>query len=175
MRSFRILLITIALLVCVHTVTAAPRYPLARRQDDSEPTSVVSTTSIPARSSSTSRPRESSVSQSAPDRQSTTRDSAPSSSIDATSSTIISASASATATATATSSLTNGTSSGNVLDDPLPLHPKVTPALGLIGVMFLISGALYAVVGIKNKWIYVFGSAAYLASLAVTGKSKPTL
>ncbi|KAF2446416.1 hypothetical protein P171DRAFT_259446 [Karstenula rhodostoma CBS 690.94] len=162
MRSFRFLLITIALLVCLHTVTAVPRYPLARRQDDSEPTSVVPTTSESARPSSTARPRESSVSQSASDHQST-GESAPRSSVVATSTTV-----SASPSATATSSPTNGTDSGNVSNDSLPLHPKITPALGLIGALLLISGALYAVVGIKNKWIYVFGSAAYLASLAVT-------
>ncbi|OAG05404.1 uncharacterized protein CC84DRAFT_721528 [Paraphaeosphaeria sporulosa] len=165
MRSFRILLIIIALLVCLHTVIAAPRFPLARRQDGSEPTSVITTTSDPERSSSTSRPRESSVSQSAFNHQSTTGEPASRSSIIATSTSV---SASPSATAISTGSLTNGTDSGNVSEDPLPLHPKITPALGLIGAILLISGALYAVVGIKNKWIYVFGSAAYLASLAVT-------
>lgn len=166
MRSFRILLVTIALLFCLHTITAAPGFPLARRQDDSESTSVVSTTSESARPSSTPRPREASGSNSASDHQSTIGESAPRSSIVATTTAI-----SASPSVTATSSLTNGTDSGSVSEDALPLHPKITPALGLIGAIFLISGVLYAVIGIKNKWIYVFGSAAYLASLAVTGKS----
>jgi hypothetical protein len=135
--------------VCLHTVTAGP---LARRQD--EPTSAS------ARPSSTSRPRESSVSQSASDHQSTTEESTPRTSVAATSTTV-------SASPSATSVLANGTDSGNVSSDPLPLHPKITPALGLIGALLLISGTVYAVVGIKNKWIYVFGSAAYLAALAV--------
>ncbi|KAL5405756.1 hypothetical protein PMIN06_007870 [Paraphaeosphaeria minitans] len=165
MRSFRLLLITIALLLCLHTVAAAPHFPLARRQDDSESNSVVTTTSEPERPSSTSRPRESSASPSASDHQSTTGEPASRSSIVATATTV---SASPSATATSTGSLPNATDPGSVSEDPLPLHPKITPALGLIGAILLLSGALYAVVGIKNKWIYVFGSAAYLASLAVT-------
>jgi hypothetical protein len=149
MRSFRILVIAIALLVCLHTVTAGP---LARRQD--EPTTAS------AQPHPTSRSRESSVSQATFDHQSTTEEPATHSSVVATS-TIVSAPASAT------SLLANGTDSGNASSDSLPLHPKITPALGLIGALLLISGTLYAVVGIKNKWIYVFGSAAYLAALAV--------
>lgn len=52
--------------------------------------------------------------------------------------------------------------------NPLPIHPKVTPAMGISGALLLITGLVYAVIGIKNKWIYVFGSAAYLTALAVT-------
>jgi hypothetical protein len=55
--------------------------------------------------------------------------------------------------------------------------------MGLAGALLLLSGLVYAVIGIKNKWyvaqeqllistygsrIYVFGSAAYLTALAVT-------
>jgi hypothetical protein len=55
--------------------------------------------------------------------------------------------------------------------------------MGLTGALLLLSGLVYAVIGIKNKWyvdqeqlltsaygnrIYVFGSAAYLTALAVT-------
>ncbi|KAH7378487.1 hypothetical protein DE146DRAFT_321257 [Phaeosphaeria sp. MPI-PUGE-AT-0046c] len=40
--------------------------------------------------------------------------------------------------------------------------------MGLAGAFLLITGLVYAVIGIKNKWIYVFGSAAYLTALAVT-------
>ncbi|ORY17662.1 hypothetical protein BCR34DRAFT_23313 [Clohesyomyces aquaticus] len=51
---------------------------------------------------------------------------------------------------------------------PLPIQPKITPAVGLAGAILLISGVVYTVIGIKNKWLYVFFSAAYLTSLAVT-------
>lgn len=40
--------------------------------------------------------------------------------------------------------------------------------MGLTGVLLMISGAAYTFIGIKNKWVYIFCSAAYLASLAVT-------
>jgi hypothetical protein len=36
--------------------------------------------------------------------------------------------------------------------DPLPIHPKLTPAMGITGVLLLLSGLGYAIVGIKNKW-----------------------
>jgi hypothetical protein len=36
--------------------------------------------------------------------------------------------------------------------NPLPIHPKVTPAMGLAGALLLITGLIYAVIGIKNKW-----------------------
>lgn len=76
------------------------------------------------------------------------------------------------------------TSVANDPKNPLPIHPKVTPAMGITGALLLITGLVYAVIGIKNKWyvsahlhprckltverIYVFGSAAYLTALAVT-------
>ncbi|KAJ4379238.1 hypothetical protein N0V86_005283 [Didymella sp. IMI 355093] len=40
--------------------------------------------------------------------------------------------------------------------------------MGISGVILLLSGLAFAVIGIKNKWVYVFGSAAYLTALAVT-------
>ena len=56
--------------------------------------------------------------------------------------------------------------------------------MGITGVLLLLSGIAFAVIGIKNKWsvtdsycisaclissrVYVFGSAAYLSALAVT-------
>jgi hypothetical protein len=39
--------------------------------------------------------------------------------------------------------------------DPLPIHPKLTPAMGITGVLLLLTGLGYAIVGIKNKW-YVY-------------------
>ncbi|KAL5119115.1 hypothetical protein ACEQ8H_003039 [Pleosporales sp. CAS-2024a] len=51
--------------------------------------------------------------------------------------------------------------------NPLPLHPRVTPAMGLTGAL-LLSGLVYGMIGIKNRWVYIFGSAAYLSALAVT-------
>ncbi|TVY19785.1 hypothetical protein LARI1_G002972 [Lachnellula arida] len=52
--------------------------------------------------------------------------------------------------------------------EKLPLTPQLTPGFGVAGVILLISGAIYTVVGIKNKMLHVFLSAGYLASLAVS-------
>ena len=68
----------------------------------------------------------------------------------------------------------------------LPIKPKITPALGLAGAILIVSGAVYALIGIKSQWLvcpcripsepahsklprlYVFFGAAYLATLSVT-------
>ncbi|OBT89373.1 hypothetical protein VE02_01456 [Pseudogymnoascus sp. 03VT05] len=52
--------------------------------------------------------------------------------------------------------------------DPLPLQPRITPAFGVGGALLMISGAVFAFVGIQHRLIYVFLSAAYLGSLSVT-------
>lgn len=50
----------------------------------------------------------------------------------------------------------------------LPLEPKLTPGWGVAGAILLITGAAYTLVGIRNKWLQTFFSAAFLASLSVT-------
>lgn len=50
----------------------------------------------------------------------------------------------------------------------LPLEPVITPAIGITGVILLCTGLAYAIIGIKHKWLLVFLSAAYLASLSIT-------
>ncbi|TVY23558.1 hypothetical protein LHYA1_G008287 [Lachnellula hyalina] len=52
--------------------------------------------------------------------------------------------------------------------EKLPLAPQLTPGFGVAGAILLISGAVYTVIGIKNKMLHVFLSAGYLASLAVS-------
>lgn len=49
----------------------------------------------------------------------------------------------------------------------LPLKPEVTPAIAVAGVLLMISGIIYCLIGIKNKWIQIFISAGYLTSLAI--------
>ncbi|KAK8221223.1 hypothetical protein IWZ01DRAFT_426322 [Phyllosticta capitalensis] len=49
----------------------------------------------------------------------------------------------------------------------LPLEPKVTPAVAIAGVVLIVSGALYALIGIRNSWVHVAFSAAFGAALAV--------
>ncbi|KAL8801785.1 MAG: hypothetical protein Q9200_006830, partial [Gallowayella weberi] len=67
-----------------------------------------------------------------------------------------------TATGIAT---TNATST---IRDQLPLNPTITPALSIAGAILMLTGLLYTLIGIKTKWLHIFLSAAYLASLAVT-------
>jgi hypothetical protein len=50
----------------------------------------------------------------------------------------------------------------------LPLQPEITPGFSVAGILLILSGVAYTLVGIKNKWLHIYFSAAYLASLAVT-------
>ena len=52
--------------------------------------------------------------------------------------------------------------------DALPLQPEITPGFSVAGVLLILSGVVYTIIGIKNKWLHIYLSAAYLASLAVT-------
>ncbi|KAK5112687.1 hypothetical protein LTR85_011198 [Meristemomyces frigidus] len=52
--------------------------------------------------------------------------------------------------------------------DALPLEPKITPAVGIAGVILIGAGMALCLIGIKHKWLYNFLSTAFLASLAVT-------
>ncbi|OAX82392.1 hypothetical protein ACJ72_03254 [Emergomyces africanus] len=70
----------------------------------------------------------------------------------------------------------------------LPLKPKITPGLSIAGVVLIIAGGIYALVGVRNKWlrslplllafakslivlykrIQIFFSVGFLSALAVT-------
>ncbi|RLM00931.1 hypothetical protein CFD26_108794 [Aspergillus turcosus] len=50
----------------------------------------------------------------------------------------------------------------------LPLEPQVTPAFGVGGFILIATGAILALIGIRNSWVQVFLSAAFLTSLGVT-------
>ncbi|KAF2866542.1 hypothetical protein BDV95DRAFT_631697 [Massariosphaeria phaeospora] len=166
MRS-HILLVCLALVFCLHLTTAI-RYPVLVRQDDSPPdesTRAPATTDGEARRPS---PTES------PSRESSavntrSNDSTASRGVPASSSTSVTPTVDNQIPATASS---NGplptTATEADSKNPLPIHPKITPAMGLSGAILLISGLVYTVIGIKNRWLYIFLSAAYLTSLAVT-------
>ncbi|PWI74801.1 hypothetical protein PCL_08115 [Purpureocillium lilacinum] len=49
----------------------------------------------------------------------------------------------------------------------LPLPPQITPGWGVAGVIMLITGVTYTLVGIKNRWIHTFFSTAYITALGV--------
>lgn len=52
--------------------------------------------------------------------------------------------------------------------DQLPLDPQVTPGWGVAGTILLLTGLTYSLIGMKNRWIHTFFSAAYLAALGIT-------
>lgn len=52
--------------------------------------------------------------------------------------------------------------------DALPLPPQITPAIAIAGVFLILFGFTYTFIGIKNRWIQIFLSSAFLTSLSVT-------
>ncbi|PGH18275.1 hypothetical protein AJ79_00614 [Helicocarpus griseus UAMH5409] len=50
----------------------------------------------------------------------------------------------------------------------LPLAPRITPGLSVAGVVLLIAGGIYTLIGIKNKWVQIFLSVGLLSALSVT-------
>ncbi|KAG6001776.1 hypothetical protein E4U21_003821 [Claviceps maximensis] len=49
----------------------------------------------------------------------------------------------------------------------LPLPPQLTPGWGVAGVIMLVTGVVYTLVGMKNRWIHTFFSTAYMTALGV--------
>ncbi|KAK3313415.1 hypothetical protein B0H66DRAFT_522430 [Apodospora peruviana] len=52
--------------------------------------------------------------------------------------------------------------------DQLPLDPAITPGLAVAGVILVITGAVYTLVGIKTRWLHSFFSTAFLGSLGTS-------
>ncbi|KIW76273.1 hypothetical protein Z517_11019 [Fonsecaea pedrosoi CBS 271.37] len=75
---------------------------------------------------------------------------------------------SAVHTATATPSNNSTASSTEKESDALPIHPRLTPAFGIGGVILIILGSTYALIGVKTRWVQIFLSCAFLASIATT-------
>ncbi|KAI9166740.1 hypothetical protein HJFPF1_02854 [Paramyrothecium foliicola] len=50
----------------------------------------------------------------------------------------------------------------------LPLRPEITPGWGVAGTILLLTGGAYTLIGIKNRWVHTFFSAAYAAALGIT-------
>ncbi|KAF2012488.1 hypothetical protein BU24DRAFT_252946 [Aaosphaeria arxii CBS 175.79] len=167
MRSYSYLIIALALLLCIDFTAAIPQSLVVRQDERSSerPESSTRPRNEATRSLSTATQSvESSVTRSQSGRSSQTPNSSGASSSSPASST--SATQSPTPTVLENSSPTS--TEDPQPKDPLPIHPKITPALGIAGVILLLSGIAYTIIGIKNKWLYVFASAAYLSSLAVT-------
>lgn len=57
---------------------------------------------------------------------------------------------------------------GTFVAGELPIKPELTPGWGVAGVILILTGFAYALVGIKNRWVHTFMSTAYMAALGVT-------
>ncbi|KAF2203701.1 hypothetical protein GQ43DRAFT_246403 [Delitschia confertaspora ATCC 74209] len=166
-------LIYILALLLFFNAGYALRYPIVLRQDDPPP-SDASQTPEPTKAAGSQASLSSS-----PSLHPSSLDTASSKPTDHTlkTSTYLSTALSVTipssgvANAAATSISIEPTPSavnGKTSHYPLPIQPKLSPAMGIAGFILLVSGSVYTVIGIRNKWLYVFFSSAYLASLAVT-------
>ncbi|KAJ9603287.1 hypothetical protein H2200_012065 [Cladophialophora chaetospira] len=71
-----------------------------------------------------------------------------------------------TASSTAASNATAGSDSKE--PEVLPLQPRITPAFGIAGVFLIVFGATYAMIGVKSRWVQIFLSCGFLASIATT-------
>ncbi|KAL1868453.1 hypothetical protein Daus18300_005885 [Diaporthe australafricana] len=88
----------------------------------------------------------------------------------------IPSSASATETDTApVPTVTGGTSDINstlfnvtIAAGDLPLKPRVTPGFSVAGVILMLTGVAYTLVGIKTRWLHCFLSAGFLSAVGVT-------
>ncbi|KAE8349824.1 hypothetical protein BDV28DRAFT_151521 [Aspergillus coremiiformis] len=72
-----------------------------------------------------------------------------------------------TTTATLATSLPTGNETNSTAHGTLPLQPKITPAVGIGGFLLIVAGAVLAITGIRNLWIQVFLSTAFLASIGI--------
>ncbi|KAK4079975.1 hypothetical protein Trihar35433_1080 [Trichoderma harzianum] len=50
----------------------------------------------------------------------------------------------------------------------LPIQPTITPGWGVAGVILMLTGLAYTLVGIKNRWINCFFSAAFITALGIS-------
>ncbi|KAH8702395.1 hypothetical protein BGW36DRAFT_116193 [Talaromyces proteolyticus] len=66
---------------------------------------------------------------------------------------------SASSPSNTSSSISNG--------NEMPIHPIITPAIAIAGVVLILTGMAYNLIGIKNLWLHVFLSAAFLTSLSI--------
>lgn len=161
--AYRYLLLCLALAICLQSVVGAP-YAAIRRQDDN----------LPDESSTTATARESASQRPSATPTPTDVSSSLVKSVQASSTVTSSVQPSETPAASTTSNASNvsmptpTSSASGDSKSVLPIVPTLTPAMGISGVFLLISGLVYALIGIKNRWIYVSGSAAYLSALAVT-------
>ncbi|KAI9762618.1 MAG: hypothetical protein M4579_000236 [Chaenotheca gracillima] len=196
MRSFKsIHLALVALLVCFSMATEHERADVLRRQDSdsaqsSEPPPPASTaaassspspppsitqSSAPSTSGAASSSRMSSAASSRSSASGSSATDSSASSSAAASSVTSAASSSAPPSSAAVSSAPTASSTvlpGNVTaqlpPDMLPIEPAITPGLSVAGVILMITGVVFTLIGMKDRRLHIALSSGYLASLAVT-------
>ncbi|KAL7909570.1 hypothetical protein GGI35DRAFT_479831 [Trichoderma velutinum] len=50
----------------------------------------------------------------------------------------------------------------------LPIQPIITPGWGVAGIILMLTGLVYTLVGIKNRWINCFFSTAFITALGIS-------
>ncbi|KAI1467297.1 uncharacterized protein F4812DRAFT_58213 [Daldinia caldariorum] len=151
----------IYLFVCFNVVAAGRLGPYPRQETSPSTTEATKTTQDGDRETTTTSPDNSETHSSS---------SAKPTSVEVTTS------VTSTPAATAIPSALNGNNPSNdsfseqpaVIEGELPLQPRLTPGWGVSGAIMLITGIVYALVGIKNTRLHTFFSSAYLASLSIT-------
>ncbi|KAK7422376.1 hypothetical protein QQX98_001655 [Neonectria punicea] len=159
-------------LLCLFLViqlVSADSFRIARRQD--EKTSIKTTaveTGTDSESKTEERKSTKTTDASAKSTEETATGEGETSVTETTTTETNSAKHSATATATSNGKLDNSTYlNATIPAGQLPLQPRITPGWGIAGIIMLLSGIAYALIGIKNKWIHTFFSTAYVAALGV--------
>ncbi|KAJ0116511.1 hypothetical protein J7T55_007491 [Diaporthe amygdali] len=151
--------VLLCFLLCFNIVLAGVARPLPRQDDTSDATATTASPSSTGDAVSTS-PAASSDSTATPEVDSSS----------------ILSSVSATGTGTApVPTVTGGTNDLNstlfnitIAAGDLPLEPRVTPGFSVAGVILILTGAAYTLVGIKTRWLHCFLSAGFLAAIGVT-------
>ncbi|KAI0128739.1 hypothetical protein BJ170DRAFT_594571 [Xylariales sp. AK1849] len=88
------------------------------------------------------------------------------SSVTGTSTTATTASAVPTALNGNTAANITGNFNSTIVEGELPIEPRLTPGWIVAGVILLITGAVYVLIGIKSTWLQSFLSTAYLVGLS---------
>ncbi|EXJ62326.1 hypothetical protein A1O7_02760 [Cladophialophora yegresii CBS 114405] len=160
------------------TVDAGPAAQIQRRQDTTDTGFPALTTDSPTGSANTLAPESETatsaattstndVQSSSSTASSTSAANSPSSSLSST----VQHSPSTTSILPTASSTTasNATASSDEQElDALPIQPQITPAFGIAGVFLIVLGATYALIGVKSRWVQIFLSCGFLASIATT-------
>lgn len=172
----------VVLFLCLSVASAGVLRPVPRLDDTSETTAVTTATDTDS-VSATATGEDVSATASASGME-TAAESTVSSTLahSITVSATSSVSATATATSSANNTLFNCKSScpgccrsccltpriATIAEGDLPLTPEITPGMSIAGVILMLCGAAYALVGIKSRWVHCFFSIAFLTALSVT-------